>query len=263
MNKTAEYIMFEEGFLKEAAQTGCNEDFLRGYLDHADEIVNIWKEAFDELAEKSEDPLYKIKMANEIMYFSMTYPELLEKAAQGLPAQASQAPSEPGLLDRISQGTQSALGGFNKGTGMDDIQSKLQGWLGDKGISGWISEKLKENPNMLSSLIAGGGGGGLVGLLLGSLIKHPMLGMMLGGLGGAGVGAFLGNHNAQQQAMQAFSPSKPATPAPVKPPGPIQDPAMAPTKPAGPIQDAPPAPTKPIQPPVQKPVEPVTPPTTK
>ena len=44
MIKTAEYIQFEEGFLKEAAANGCDTDFLRGYIDQADEIVDSYSQ---------------------------------------------------------------------------------------------------------------------------------------------------------------------------------------------------------------------------
>lgn len=41
--------------------------------------------------------------------------------------------------------------------------------------------------------IGGGVGGGLLGLILGLMTKNPMLGLMLGGLGGAGFGGLLGS----------------------------------------------------------------------
>src|ERR1035437_6841276 len=96
MIKNAQYNEFEVGFLKEAAAAGCDTAFLRGYIDQADEIVNIWKEAFDELAEKSGDPLYRYKLANEILYFNSIIPELEKKAGamdviKGLPQQFQSA----------------------------------------------------------------------------------------------------------------------------------------------------------------------------
>src|SRR5579859_2811084 len=100
MIKSAEYITFEEGFLKEATNHGCDTEFLRGYIKQADEIVDIWKEAFDELAEKSGDPLYRYKMAQELMYLSMIKPDL-EKIAN---FDMSQIPSQYQNLLSQNQG---------------------------------------------------------------------------------------------------------------------------------------------------------------
>lgn len=198
MTKTAEYIKFEEGFLKEAELHGCDVPFLRGYIKEADEIVEIWKEAFDELAEKSGDPLYRFKLAQEICYLNQIKP-ILQKQA-GIQEMLQHAPAQ----------YQQFLGGMNQG-GMSDIQNKLQqfihgheGGMGG-GIMKWLSDALQQNPNMLSSLTTGAGGGGLLGLLLGAAMGHPGMGLMLGGLGGAGLGAYEGNQGVQTAAKDAWN----------------------------------------------------------
>lgn len=162
MIKTAQYIEFEEGFIKEAVATGCDEQFLRGYLAEADDMVDIWKSAFDKLAEDSHDPNYRLKLANELLYFNMKYPELLKEADFMNTLREGMG----GLTDRLGIG---GKGGINEQLG------------------GMFAKP--ENKDLISSLIAGGGGGGLIGLLLGVLTGHPMVGLMLGGLGGAGLGA--------------------------------------------------------------------------
>lgn len=205
MIKTAAYNQFVEGFIKEAGDNGCDTDFLRGYIDQADEIVNIWKEAFDELAEKSGDPLYKVKLANELVYFTMRLPELEKKALD---------------LSSISGGFQKMIGGMNT-AGMSGMQNQLQNYAtqhsqGNGMMSGMLkhlADALHNNPNMLSSLVSGGGAGGLIGLLLGVLTGHPMIGMAMGGLGGAGAGAYLGNSNFQNSINSSMS-GKPAPTTP-------------------------------------------------
>ena len=191
MNKTAEYIQFEEGFFKEAAAHDCDIAFLRGYVKQADEIVEIWKQAFDELAEKSGDPQYKIKMANELVYLSMVSPNLTKQAEGGF---------------------ESFLGGLGKSVPM---LGDAQNWISKGGLGQTIGDLFKKNPNMLSSLIAGGGGGGLIGLLIGALTGHPMLGLTLGGLGGAGLSAYFGNKGIQDSVSGLFGEKKP-TPVPQK-----------------------------------------------
>lgn len=251
MTKTAEYIQFEEGFLKVAAQHGCDIPFLKGYLMEADDIVEKWAAAWDELDQQSSDPLYKTKVAMEIIRLSQMRPQLYKKAA------------EEGLMG----GVNSYMSGMTGG-GMGKAQDWLQGqsWM-PEGISGY----LKQNPNALSGLASGGVGGGLLGLLLGALMKHPMLGMMLGGLGGAGLGAMATNQNFMSHMDKpeggapptgATPPSAPPTEAP-----PAPAPEMPPTnlgQPTGetnaPIKMPTPGPSTnpaPVVPPA-----PVTPPTT-
>lgn len=205
MIKSAEYTEFEEGFLKEAKAAGCDVDFLRGYIKQADEVVEIWKNAFDELAEKSKDPLYHYKISQEIMYLSMLAPELEKKAD----------------LAASTKQYQNFLGGMNEG-GMEAPQKAMQHFAGEHttgmggGIMKWLQEALQKNPNMLSSLATGAGGGGLLGLLLGAVMGRPGLGLMLGGLGGAGLSAFAGNQNMVDGAKgywNKLTAPKPAGPA--------------------------------------------------
>jgi len=173
MNKTAAYIQLEEGFLKEAEEQGCDVDFLRGYLKQADDIVEIWKTAFDELAEKSGDPQYKIKLANEIVMFNLTYPDMIEKLAYGYED-------------------------FLKDTTQHLNLKPIQQWAQNAGLGTTITNALRQNPNLLANLMATGAGGGLIGLILGSLAGHPGTGLMLGGLGGAGFGALGGQKYLEQ-----------------------------------------------------------------
>lgn len=162
MIKTAQYREFEEGFIKEAVATGCDELFLRGYIAEADDMVETWKTAFDKLAEDSHDPQYRTKLANELLYFNMKFPELVK-----------QADVQDALKNMFGNMTNKMGIGGEGG-----INSQLGGFFAKP-----------ENKDLISSLIAGGGGGGLIGLLLGVLTGHPMVGMMLGGLGGAGLSA--------------------------------------------------------------------------
>ena len=184
MTKTAEYTKFVDGFIKEAELVGCDGDFLRGYIDQADEIVNIWKEAFDELAEKSGDPLYKIKVANELVYFTMRLPELEKKAFD---------------LGSMQNQLEGYANNHSQGNGMMS------------GVLKQLADSLHNNPNMLRSLVSGGGAGGLIGLLLGVLTGHPMIGMMMGGLGGAGMGAYFGNQSMKEHINSSIS-GKPMLP---------------------------------------------------
>lgn len=222
MTKTAEYIQFEEGFLKVAAEHGCDIPFLRGYLKEADEIVEKWAAAWDELAAESKDPLYKTKVAMELIRLSQMREQLYKQA-----------------------GAEGLLGGLNSymsgmtGGGMGQAQNWLQG---QKWMPEGISSYLKSNPNALSGMATGGVGGGLLGLLLGALMKHPMLGMMLGGLGGAGLGAMGTNQNFMSQ----FNKPEGGTPPVAKP---ETTPGAAPAAPATP-------PTAPVTPPPEKPIVP-------
>jgi hypothetical protein len=228
MIKTAEYIQFEEGFLKVAAEHGCDIPFLRGYIKEADDIVEKWAAAWDELAEESKDPLYKTKVAMELIRLSQMRDQLYKKAGA------------EGLLGGINSYMSGMTGG-----GMGEAQNWLQGqkWM-PEGISGY----LKSNPNALSGMATGGVGGGLIGLLLGALMKHPMMGMMLGGLGGAGLGAMGTNQNFMSQFNKPAGGTPPkaepaptsASPAPgaapVEPP-PHVEPPVAPVAnpPTGPV----------------------------
>ena len=177
MTKSAEYIQFEEGFLKEAEANGCDIDFLRGYIKEADDITDMWKAAFDEMAEKSGDPLYKVKLAMELASFSNDFPELLKQAG----------------FEDMANSAMSGWGDFSKNLGQGLHLDQAQGWLQKQNLGPMINNALRNNPNLLSSLVAGGGGGGLLGLLMGALTGHPMMGMMGGALGGAGLGAYAGN----------------------------------------------------------------------
>ena len=149
IKKSEEYIQFEEGYLKEAADNGCNVDFLRGLIKEADEMVEAWREAFDKLAAESGDPQYKFKMAQELVYFAT-------KEAEGNEALAP--------------------------TGLD-FADKFRGMM--QPLNG-NSDFLQKNPNLLTNA-AGAGVGGLLGLLVGALFNHPMIGMMLGALGVGGI----------------------------------------------------------------------------
>ena len=278
ITKSAEYIQFEEGFIKQAEAEGCDGNFLRGYIKQADEIVDVWKRTFDALAEESGDPLYRYKIANELIYLST---ELKKTAvASGMPptpattnlppvmptAQVSPQggpPSSPesnpkdfaGPLNPESPASPTGVPGTSVGDfmgapgpggnyqttneasldtpdtadfdaptqhfpeqpepadmwrqgvqkvndmGVGGWQTQLQDWFDKQsggqstGVMHWLSQKLKENPNLLSSLLSGAGTGGLGGLAIGGMLGHPMLGLMMGGLGGAGFGALTNNKN--------------------------------------------------------------------
>ena len=259
MIKSAEYVEFENGFLKEAEAAGCDMPFLKGYLKQADEIVELWKNAFDELAEKSGDPLYRYKMANELIYANMLRSELLKKADAAAVAQ----PTQP-----ITDQYQSFLGKNVNPSGFGQIQSQLENFLSRHnsgpgmwaGFMRWLTAQLHNNPNLLSSLAVGGGGGGLLGGLLGALTGNTMTGMMLGGLGGAGVSAAMGNHNYSQAIDSSMNP-KPE-PKPVQEPvnnmvgsvhtetnpapQPVPQPHATPVTPATPISGAPTPAIKPV-----------------
>ena len=159
MIKTAEYVRFEEGFIQEAVESGCDEQFLRGYIKEADTIVDTWRQAFDELAIASGDPNYRVKLANDLIYFS-----LINK---GLDKQAA-----PGDI------------GSQLGTFLGQTASKLG--MGDAVAKFFADPK---NQDFFKHMSFGGAGGGLIGLLLGALMGHPAAGLMAGGLGGAAFGA--------------------------------------------------------------------------
>jgi hypothetical protein len=210
MNKSAEYIQFEAGFLKSAEEAGCDVTFLRGYIKEADEIVELWKNAFDELAEKSGDPLYRYKLANEILYANMLKKDLEKRADFG------------STMSSIPEHFKSFLGGMNN-SGLGGAQNKLQDFFTNHagngqgmggGIMKWLADSLHNNPNLLSSLVAGGGGGGLLGLLLGAVMGHPLAGLMLGGLGGAGMSAFAGNQSIQNSAKSLVTGQPKEVPQP-------------------------------------------------
>jgi hypothetical protein len=186
MIKTAEYIQFEEGFLKVAEQEGCNVNFLRGFIKEADEIVEKWALAFDMLEKEYNDPQYKTKVACELIRMTMISPAILKKAEEAPPAQTTEPTGIAGLLS-----------GFTKGTGWQNSLEQGLGGQGAPGFLGSIVKYLHENPDTLSGVIGGGGTGGLIGLLIGALLGHPLVGLMLGGLGGAGLGTFM-THNQLQ-----------------------------------------------------------------
>ena len=196
MIKSAEYIQFEEGFIKQALEDGCDEQFLRGYIKEADELVDTWKAAFDELAEQSNDPHYRIKLANDIIMFTISTPRLMQKAAWD--------------------------------------QSTVSNWLGQQsqnlGMGNGVSTFLNDpkNKNFLSNFGTGAGGGGLIGLLIGLITGHPMSGMMLGGLGGAGIGAAF--NQGWLKDMFNKPPVQPAQPQPgaTPPATPVAKPGVAP-----------------------------------
>ena len=221
---------FEKGFLKEAQEAGCDITFLKGYIKEADEIVEIWKQAFDELAEASGDPLYRYKLANEIIYAG----ELLKKAeneihpnATAYPPDNTPGPSEPfmNLLGRT--------------TGMDGWQQGLQGWAsknqGDgKGILGFLVQAMQKNPHLLTSLLSGGAGGGLLGLLFGGAMGSPGLGLMGGALAGATGSAYLNNQGIQDSVSNWGNPKPDSAASDASAPKPAGTDTAAPTTPVPP-----------------------------
>ena len=233
MIKTAEYLEFENGFLKEAEAAGCDVPFLKGYIKQADEIVGVWKNAFDELADKSGDRLYRYKMANELLYANMIRKDLEKRALAEAPIQPVSnqydAPIGPG--QPVSNQYQSFLG--NGFPGVGQMQKGVENFLSQhssgngmmSGVMKWLTAQLHNNPNLLSSLTVGGGGGGLLGLLLGALTGHPMTGMMLGGLGGAAISAYMGNKSYNDAANDWMNP-KP-NPEPKPEPNAQNNPALA------------------------------------
>jgi hypothetical protein len=186
------YNEFVSGFLKLAEEEKCDVDFLKGYIKQADEIVDIWTQAFDVLAKESGDPQYKVKLANEIIRFTQLLPQIHKQAD----------------LQDTEKGYENFLGGLNNG-GLSQGQNWLehQSWMPQ-----FIQQALHNNPNLLSSLLSGSMGGGLGGLLIGALLGHPMSGLMLGGLGGAASGAFLGNQGIRDMFNSGDGVPKPTTP---------------------------------------------------
>ena len=80
MTKSAEYLAFEAGFLKEAAEAGLDVPFLKGLIAEAEEIQNKWAEFFEEAEKESGDPLFRVKLANEIVMWNIQNPPLNKTA---------------------------------------------------------------------------------------------------------------------------------------------------------------------------------------
>ena len=172
MINAEKYMRFEEGFLKEAAAQGLDVGFLKGMIAEASEIQQKWAEVFEEAEKESGDPQFRTKLANEIVYWSISTNPPIEKDANWLDDMMA------------SQGGEGVQNFFND-TG-NVISGAKEGDPGYNQHGGW------------GGAAAGGVGGGLLGLLIGLLTKNPMLGLMLGGLGGAGLGGLFGSGYAQK-----------------------------------------------------------------
>jgi hypothetical protein len=182
MNKSAAYITFEEGFIKEAVNNGCDEHFLRGYIKQAEDTMDMWKAAFDELALIHNDPQYHVKIANEIAYVCLAHQDIITKIA------GEQGFSYPQMMSDITHGVPEIAKGQKY---LSSLPNDNPGFMG--GIGNRLVGAFKNNPNLLSSIIAGGGGGGLIGLLLGALTGHPWLGLIGGATGGGLLSSIMGN----------------------------------------------------------------------
>jgi hypothetical protein len=169
MIKGAAYEQFEAGFLKEAEAQGCDVDFLKGMLKEAEEVQNYWTTTLAEFEKQSGDPLFRMKLAGD-------------------------------LVSLINYRTANNLGGWEKlGFDINSFLHQAQQGIG-KGLG---------VGDTAAGAIGGGGMGSILGLILGQLLGNPMLGLMLGGLGGAGIGALYSSgelHNLLAQ--HGVDPSK-------------------------------------------------------
>ena len=216
MIKSAAYIEFETGFLKQAEAEGMDIPFLKGLIAHAEEMQDKWAEYFDYL--ETQQPGFKVKLASELWDIAL---------ANGKVKLALEGGGDQDVKYQLTPEYQA-----NQSSETPGYQ---QGWF--------------NNPTVLKFLKSIGGGnggwggagvGGLGGLLLGMLTGNPMMGVMMGGLGGlAGYGYGSGWLNKQfgqenpspetpgsSNADQSLGPDKslatPATPPAAPPAAPTQ-----------------------------------------
>ncbi|NBQ67431.1 MAG: hypothetical protein EBU46_00825 [Nitrosomonadaceae bacterium] len=185
------------GFLKEASANGYDINFLTGYIDEFNDYQQKWAMIVD-VAEQQHGPSIRVKLGQELaklsherggcsiddpkvqMIFNYLHKQSMVKAAADPVAAASQ--NEHQLA---SEANTTPLIPGTELTGNEAVDAQRPNtptpWTNPDGMN-W-------------GHAAGGGGiGGLLGLLLGHyLFKSPMLGALLGGLGGAGVGGMYGN----------------------------------------------------------------------
>lgn len=153
------YKQLEEGFVKQAVDMGVEEAFIRGYIKQAQDVSDTWQEVIKEAEIKSNDPLFREKLAMEVL---LAVP-MLKQGEFSVPQDA--------------EGWK-ALGSKALG-GADSLIGSLGGMLG-------------RGPG-LGGMVAGGGGGALIGLLLSRLFNiDPMMGLLIGALGGGGLGGLYG-----------------------------------------------------------------------
>ena len=152
MIKSAAYISFEEGFLKEAEAQGCDVEFLKGLIAQAEEVQNSYAELYDQIEKESGDKLFKVKLACDLSDYIIKH--------------AEDQPWNDWLMSKLT-----SLGG----QGNEGMTGGLGG-AGIGGLAGLLLGQLTGNP--LIGLLLGGLGGGGLGYLFGS-------GRMNGLFGGA------------------------------------------------------------------------------
>ena len=168
MFKTAEYIEFENGFFKEAAEQQCDVPFLKGMIAEADAASVKWATMFNDI--EQEHPGFKVKLAEELIQYSTINSSIIKKALEPVNPTTNEPANTPGKFD--------ASGSLHNFLNDSRLQELLNGVTDtEQGRGG----------------IVGAAGGGLLGLVLGLLSDHPILGLMLGATAGGLFGGAFGN----------------------------------------------------------------------
>lgn len=166
---TIHYDEFKNAFLKTAKDQGYDPTFLSGVMKHAEEQYQGWVYLIEKAAARSGNPNFRRDCADELLFTC------------GL-----MSPTEKRAAD---EGGTPAPAGFN----WQDLGQQITGLMDSFGKNLGNTFNQPDAGGGLGGMALGGGGGLILGFLLHQLTGMPLsAAMALGGLGGGGLGAYLG-----------------------------------------------------------------------
>ncbi len=131
MIKSAAYIEFETGFLKEAKAQGLDVDFLKGLIAEAEAIQNDWSAAYDVIEKQSGDKYFRQKLATDLVTIILNKDPNIKIAGEENPWYSNEMIMN--IIDKLGGGGQ---GGAILGTGAGGLLGLLLGLLSGNPMAG-------------------------------------------------------------------------------------------------------------------------------